>query len=252
MNIKAKTLKVAGVFKVLKILNVWQYKKFFVVAMSLVVVCACTSTNNKQNSGDENQQVLNYEQSNKDYLNLVNKVKGTAALAEDYDALIRVFPLTSFYQPTSSDEQSAKLISQTQMRAGMWRACYETNLKLLKLNYTSLTGHYGASVCAFENGLPDIARFHNSVLDNFIEAIWRTGTGQTPDSPLYITSKNDLYAFIQLHQLVAVGQSLSYVNQLPVQAIKIQNPETGSTFTWYFDVTPEFRRGMIDKIEKNQ
>ncbi len=209
----------------------------------MVCLYSCTSTSEKASS------VLNYEKSDNDYALLVNKIKNQDAQGSDYDSLINVFPLTSRYDPKSDEEQRAKLLSQTYMQSQQWRQCVSTNNQLLDINYTSLTGHYGLAMCAAELGNIAVGKFHNTVLDNFIEAIWRTGSGQTPESPFYITSVNDLYAFIQLHQLIAVGQSLSYVDNLPIQAIQVQNPETSRTFTWYFNVTPQFRRGVIDELE---
>jgi hypothetical protein len=213
------------------------------VLISVVCLYSCTSTSEKASS------VLNYEKSDNDYALLVNKIKNQDAQGSDYDSLINVFPLTSRYDPKSDEEQRAKLLSQTYMQSQQWRQCVSTNNQLLDINYTSLTGHYGLAMCAAELGNIAVGKFHNTVLDNFIEAIWRTGSGQTPESPFYITSVNDLYAFIQLHQLIAVGQSLSYVDNLPIQAIQVQNPETSRTFTWYFNVTPQFRRGVIDELE---
>jgi hypothetical protein len=209
----------------------------------LLCLYACTS------SPKEDVKVLNYKQSDKDYYALVDKIRNSKAQASDYDMLIRVFPLTSLYTPKSNQEQAAKLLSQSYMERQLWSECLQTNEKLLSMNYTSLTGHYGVSICATEIGNVELGKFHNAILDNFIEAIWRTGTGQSPDSPFLITSVNDLYAFIQLHQLIAVGQSLTYVGNLPIQSIRVQNPETNRSFTWYFNVSPQFRRGVIDEIE---
>lgn len=200
-------------------------------------------------SEQQNQKVLDYQKSDYDYKMLVNKIKLGKAQASDFDNIIRIYPLTSNYQPKSSDEQAAKLMSQSQMQNGQWQACLATNNKVLASNFTSLTAHYGAAVCAAELDNAGLAKFHNAVLDSYIEAIWRTGNGQSAQSPFYITSANDLYAFVQLHQFVAVGQSLIYVNKLPVQVIEIQNPQTLRRSKWYFDVTPQFRRGMIDKLE---
>jgi hypothetical protein len=208
-----------------------------------LLLSACTSVNN------QDTRVLNYDKSDKEYISLVAKVKSGQAQASDYDMLIRIFPLSSFYKPKSDSEQSAKLMSQSYMENQQWQLCLNVNNALLDINYTSLTGHYGAAVCAAELSNIVLGKYHNSVLDNFIEAIWRTGNGQSPETPFYIISVNDLYAFIQLHQLVAVGQSLTYVNELPIQAIKVQNPANNRTFTWYFDVTPQFRRGVIDDLE---
>ncbi len=213
--------------------------KLFIASCMLWLV-ACTSTN---------KQVLNYEKSDADYYALVKKIQNKEAVAGDYDKLIRVFPLTSLYDPNSDREHAAKLMSQNYLENGRWPYCLKTNQSLLALNYTSLTGHYGASICATEMGNISLGKFHNKVLDSFIEAIWRTGNGQTPQTPFYIISTTDLYAFIQLHQLVAVGQSLTYVNELPIQTIEVQNPETLRSTTWYFDITPQFRRGLIDSVE---
>jgi hypothetical protein len=218
-------------------------KQWLALVVSIVILAAC-STVSKQNAN-----VLNYEKSNADYYTLVSKVKNEQALSKDYDMLIRIFPLSSLYDPTSDSEQKSKLLSQSYMENQQWQKCLDTNNALLQVNYTSLTGHYGAAVCAAELGNIVLGKYHNSVLDNFIEAIWRTGSGKSPETPFYVTSVNDLYAFIQLHQLVAVGQSLTYVNKIPIQAIKVQNPANNRTYTWYFDVTPQFRRGLIDEIE---
>ncbi len=211
---------------------------------TLLTGCASNSTKSKP--------IINYEKSDSDYLALVNKIKNNEASAKDYDSIIKIYPLTSFYDPESDKEPTAKLVSQTQMENQQWQECLITNYALLDINFTSLTGHYGAAICSVELGNLALGRFHNAILDNFIEAIWRTGDGQTPQSPFYITSSNDLYAFIQLHQLVAVGQSLIYVNNYPIQAIKVQQPESKRTTTWYFDVTPAFRKGIIKKVESNE
>lgn len=218
-------------------------KQWLALVASLVMLSAC-SILPKQDAN-----VLDYDKSDKEYYGLVSKVKSEQAVASDYDMLIRIFPLSSLYQPKSDNEQSAKLMSQSYMENQQWQACLAINNALLDINYTSLTGHYGAAICAAELGNVVLGKYHNAILDNFIEAIWRTGTGQSPETPFYITSVNDLYAFIQLHQLVAVGQSLTYVNSLPIQAIKVQNPANNRTLTWYFDITPQFRRGVIDDIE---
>jgi hypothetical protein len=201
---------------------------------------------------DKSSRVLDYEKSDGEYAALVSKIQSRQAQMEDFDALIKVFPLTSLYQPESDEEQRAKLLSESYMQSQMWQQCLKINRILLGVNYTSLTGHYGVAVCAAELGDINKGKFHNAILDNLIEAIWRTGSGQSPDSPFYIISVNDLYAFIQLHQLVAVGQSLTYVDNLPIQVIKVKNPETNRTFTWYFNVIPQFRRGVMDKIESAQ
>lgn len=219
--------------------------------MFLLGGCA-TSVQQTQDGEPSNSQVLNYAQSDADYLDLVSSIKAQQAQASDFDTLLKLYPLTSYYQALSSNEQATKLLSQNHMQNEQWQQCLDINNKLLEQNYSSLTAHYGAAVCATEMGDLYLGKFHHGVLDNLIEAIWRTGNGRSPQTPFVINSTTDLYAFIQLHQMVATEQSLSYVDELPIQAIRVQNPETMRSSVWYFNVTAQFRRGLIDKIESEQ
>ncbi|MFC3121471.1 DUF4919 domain-containing protein [Agaribacter flavus] len=213
-----------------------------------VVICllgACTTTQQPK----EAKQILNYAKSDADFQALIAKVRQQSAKPEDIDRMLRLYPLTSGYAPQSAVEQQAKLQSQQFMAANRWLNCIQVNRQLLQINYTSLTAHYGMAVCSQNAGDEVSAKFHNWVLDAYIEAIWRSGDGQTSDTAFYINSTNDLYAFIQLHQLVAVEQELIYRNQLPIQKVVVQNPENKKNYTWYFDMTAQFRRAHIDKLE---
>ncbi|MGB3726524.1 MAG: DUF4919 domain-containing protein [Glaciecola sp.] len=228
---------------------------FSILLVMLLTGCQSNHPNSESEHAEnksESSRLLNYDKSDADYHSLVNLIREQAATAEDFNRIIKVYPLTSLYQPSNNAEQVSKLQSQTQMQNQQWQACLQTNEALLQQNYTSLTGHYGAAICATELGNIETGQYHNGVLDGLIEAIWRTGDGKTPTTPLYITSANDLYAFVQLHQFVVVGQSLTYVNKLPIQVIKVHNPETNRTMLWYFDVTPQFRRGVITELERSR
>jgi len=225
--------------------------KYVCLVLSLLWLTGCASNLQQNNSnGSQSTSVLNYAQSDADYSVLVNKIRAGTALASDFDKLLHLYPLTSHYQAISNNEQAAKLLSQNHMENQQWQACLGVNTKLLEQNYTSLTAHYGAAVCATELGDIATGKFHHNILDGFIEAIWRTGNGQSPETAIVINSTTDLYAFIQLHQMVAVAQSLTYVNKLPIQAIRVQNPETMRSLVWYFNVTAQFRRSVIDNIEQ--
>ena len=90
------------------------------------------------------------------------------------------------------------------------------------------------------------------MLDGFMGAIWRSGDGQTPATAFYITSTNDLYAFVQLNGMMATGQSIVYFEQRPIEAIKVEDPQSKLETTWYFDVTAQFRRGIFDDIESRR
>jgi hypothetical protein len=107
-------------------------------------------------------------------------------------------------------------------------------------------------ICYFESGQQENGEYHNVILDGFMDAIWRSGDGSTPATAFYITSTNDLYAFVQLNGMIAIGQSLVYFEQRPMNAIKVEDPQTKQESIWYFDVTAQFRRGIFDDIESRR
>nr|WP_136250761.1 DUF4919 domain-containing protein [Ningiella ruwaisensis] len=195
------------------------------------------------------KNIVNYAKSDKDYLALKQTIINQVANTDTFDRILAVYPLTSFYQPNDDKQAAGKLLTETYIEEGQYQACINAANEMLAQNYTSLTGHHAASLCAQGLGDERLARFHTYVLDSLIEAIWRTGDGQSPQQALHINSSIDLYAFIQLHQLVAVGQDLVYLQQIPIQKMTVQAPENQRRFTWFFDVTPQFRRGLLDKAE---
>lgn len=203
----------------------------------------------KQQREQAQQQILDYAKADKDYKTLVSQFTQGDVTNDDYDALIRIYPLTSAYNPYGGIEVQQKEIAFAAMEQKDWNTCLQATNTILDINFTSLTGHFGAMMCHFESGNRDLGEYHNAILDGFIDAIWRSGDGRTSATAFYITSTNDLYAFVQLHGFMATGQSLVYYQQKPIDAIDIKNPETMEESVWYFDVTAQFRRGIIDDLE---
>jgi hypothetical protein len=227
------------------------------LAFCLVSACVTTVESNgasktSKKANQDSKLLLNYSQADTDYMALVAKFESNISQASDFDKIIRIYPLTTNYQPYGNNEQAQKLIAFNSMEQENWNTCLLAANAILEENYTSLTGHYGAMVCYIESDQPDIGEHHNAILDGFMDAIWRSGDGKTPATAFYITSTNDLYAFVQLNGMIATGQSLVYYEQRPVDAIKVEDPQTKIESTWYFDVTAQFRRGIFDDIERRR
>lgn len=250
--------------------------KFAVTLFTVFMVAACSSTGNlptepkdanteptpiqsalkneraEKQKREAQQHILNYTQADTDYRLLVDKFERDEAVASDFDSIIRIYPLTTKYSPYANVEQAQKLLAFENMEQQNWGACLQATALILEENYTSLTGHYGAMICHSELGQNDRADYHNAMLDGFMDAIWRSGDGATPTTAFYITSTNDLYAFIQLNGLIATSQSLVYFEGRPIDAIQVEDPQTMQETTWHFDVTAQFRRGVFNDIESRR
>lgn len=227
--------------------------------LCVCLVSACATKNEQAVSAkssnkpvDENKQIIDYNKADKDYRALITKFESERHQASDFDQIIRVYPLTSKYSPYNNLEQANKLLALNSMDEKNWKTCLHATEAMLTENYTSLTGHYGAMVCHFETGQSARSDYHKTMLDGFMQAVWRSGDGKLPESAFYITSANDLYAFVQLNGMVAKGQSLIYHEKRPMNAIKVENPETQQESIWYFDVTAQFRRGILDELENQE
>jgi hypothetical protein len=195
------------------------------------------------------KEVVNYQRSDKVYLALKQTVINKLADATTFDRLLQTYSLTSFYKPQSDAQSATKLLTENYIALRNYPACLQAANGLLINNYVSLIGHYAASECAKLAGDQSTADYHAWVLNSLFEAIWRTGDGQSPESAFMINSSSDLNAFVQLHQRVAVAQELMYLRQVPIQKISMRSPESNRLLTWYFNLTPQFRRGVIDEIE---
>jgi hypothetical protein len=242
-------------------------KVFFIIILTLVFSgCGSTDattqssspeTNNQAVSAKEQQRkakqhILDYAKSDADYYALVAKFEREEAQASDFDDILRIYPLTKKYSPYGNVEQAQKLVAFASIEEQNWEACLQSTELILEQNYTSITGHYGAMICYFESGQQENGEYHNVILDGFMDAIWRSGDGSTPATAFYITSTNDLYAFVQLNGMIAIGQSLVYFEQRPMNAIKVEDPQTKQESIWYFDVTAQFRRRIFDDIESRR
>lgn len=223
-------------------------KIIYLFLVVFISACASSPETAKEESATK-KQILNYAKADQDYIRIAKKITTENATGEDFDRILKLFPLTSFYSSNDKIEQEIKQQSSKYMTQNEWFPCLRVNRQLINRNYTSFTGHYGMAICSHEARDFDGAKYHNWVLDSFIEAIWRTGDGKSPETAFYINTVHDLIAFVQLHQLQVVSQKLIYHGQVPIQSVKVQNPKNLREYDWYFDMTAQFRRAYIDKLE---
>jgi len=134
----------------------------------------------KEQQREAKQHILDYAKADADYHALVAKFNGEEVQAIDFDAILRIYPLTTKYSPYGNVEQAQKLVAFASMEEQDWDACLHATKLILEENYTSITGHYGALVCHFESGQQENGEYHNAMLDGFIDAIWRSGDGKNP------------------------------------------------------------------------
>ncbi len=176
------------------------------------------------------------------YLTQLDKVKASPDI-EGYQQLRGLFVKTSIYGPSQAFEQNVAAGLFQAIDQQRWGDCLQTARTLLKASYISLNGHFAAMVCAEKLGEQAMADQHKHQLDLLIEAIWRSGDGKTPASAFFCTSTAELYAFIRLHGLEAIGQSFVTEGGKSLNKMQLKDSSSQNTVTWYFDISSQVVAG---------
>lgn len=210
----------------------------FLILCATMLLAACSAT---APSGD----VQPYTQADYDaqYAALVDTVKDRAS-PDQFVELRHVYVHTSHYQPYQFRERSLSQAMFETAGRGDWRGCVDRAEEILAFNYISLTAHYGAMNCNFEAGHDTQGDYHRYVLDNLLEAIWATGDGQSLETAFFSTNTQELYAFINLHGLEAVDQSLVHHQGKSYDLMGVRDRNTGKEYEWYFDISAQWAAGI--------
>ncbi|MCF4009742.1 DUF4919 domain-containing protein [Rheinheimera sp. UJ63] len=149
---------------------------------------------------------------------------------------------TSFYQPHTMTERVLSTAMFDAIKQQQWQDCLLQSDKILKTNYISLNGHYGAMLCHLESQQQPQGEYHQEVLDSLMAAIWQSGDGKSTASAFQATSTTELYTFIQMHGLDIQAQALLWQDDTPYDVMTIVNPRDGTEFVWYFDISAQMLR----------
>lgn len=219
-------------------------RSIYISLFCVIVLTSCTTIKTDEK---ENEALwINFSQSDKDYHSLAQAIQKQIASEAQFDAILYVYPYTTLYTKVLDEEKSLSSLSKQYMQEEQWELCLAANRQVLAKNYTSLTAHYGASICATEKGKLKIADHHRWALSELIEAIWRTGNGKTPENPFYVTDINDLHAFIQLHQMSIVSQKKITLLKKTLFALELKKNDDTDYLLWYFDLSAQIKRQLIN------
>ncbi|WP_185968076.1 DUF4919 domain-containing protein [Thalassotalea sp. PS06] len=170
--------------------------------------------------------------------------KGVAASAEDYQRLRVSYAHSDGYQPYLNPEYAYIESAFASMNEENWSQCVGYASRAIDVNYTNLNGQYLSMVCNFELGNVGLGEQHKLALDGFIEAIWSTGDGKSETTAFHTYTTDELRAFIHLHGLEIISQSLLHGDNGVYDLMDVKNPETNEQTELYFNITHQFSSGL--------
>ncbi|MCP8899729.1 DUF4919 domain-containing protein [Gilvimarinus xylanilyticus] len=212
-------------------------------AIGLAWLILCLSGCSHTGSGPDTQSQKGADSA---YRELVQSVAINTTLP-DLISLREVYVKTSYYSPYAGAEITLSPVMFEAMGREDWRSCSEHAQSILKTNYISLPGHYGAMMCEEMLGNDDAGSFHQVMLNGLVEAIWSSGNGTSKDEAFFCTSTPELQVFIQSQGLEMIGQGLEREEGgRAYDVVEVKEPVTGRQFTWYFDITSQWDKGWSE------
>ena len=152
--------------------------------------------------------------------------------------LRHVYILTQRYKKNINEEKA----NHPQFQALLHEDLNTSLLKAyeaLEKNYTSLNGHYWAMATSFELGENQKSKYHQSLLNILLEAIWASGDGRSITTAFFSTSTREIDSFIELHGLDIISHTLIHRDEKSYDQVKIKDLKTGQLFDWYFDISAQ-------------
>ncbi len=166
---------------------------------------------------------------NAHYDHLLSSIKVNPTLTP-VSELRLVYPLTDYYQTDAVGEKGLFNVMAFENEID----CLNKANEILKLNYTSLNGHYGAMACSYESGNLEQARYHESVLNLLLESIWTTGNGESIDTAFEVINEAEKRAFIEFHGLEMVKQTSFNHDNDNYDLVTLKDARKNKQFDWYF------------------
>lgn len=184
-----------------------------------------------------------YDEVNNEYNELVRKLKVIPSF-DDVKRLKKIYVETSFYKPYLGTEKTLSNSMYSDIENKDWHACLAVTREILRTNYISINGHYGAMACSVELKKKQQSEFHRTMINFLLDDIWQSGNGRTPETSFEITSSAELYAFLNLAGLEVMNQSLLEHQNKSYDRIGVKDPETGDEFDLFFDITTQWEKGF--------
>ena len=111
--------------------------------------------------------------------------------------------------------------------------------EILDKNYTSLNGHYLAMATSFELGKKEQSKYHQSLLNILLEAIWASGDGKSIATAFFSISTSEINSFIELHGFDLISHTFIQRDEKSYDKVRIKDLKTGQIFDWYFDISAQ-------------
>ena len=219
-----------------KFLSLWYYllqhklltMKSILFTFMVCLLSSCTSVRQTQIPSDHAQNEYAAR-----YLALIDDIE-TGPVLTKITELRQFVVLTIRNQSHAIAEETLTHGAFEAIEAIDWMTCLDIVDELLAMNYASLNGHYTAMVCQLESDDAAQSQYHESVMNQLLEAVWLTGNGESLETAFQVINRAERDAFIEFHGLEFIKHSVTRLDGQDYEVVTLYDARKDETFEWYF------------------
>ena len=197
---------------------------FTLIAFFILTACISSLGIQEINGNDLHYQALITQSQNNPTISTVMELR-------------EVYPQTGQYRQSLIIEKQLHQPILSTITDNAWQDCLTYSQQLLAVNYTSLSGHYGAMVCQLELGQKQHSLHHQNMLNMLLEAIWTGANGESIESAFVAISEQEISQFIEFHALDIIKQHTIVIEEKTYKQVSLHDSRNEDLFDWYFDIT---------------
>jgi hypothetical protein len=198
------------------------------ILLFVVFIASCTSVQQTFVQSDPSQN--QYEAR---YLALTSEIKTESVITKVIE-LRQYVVLTGRNNSHAIVEETFNQRAFEAIEAMDWLTCLDVTDDVLVLNYASLNSHYAAMVCQLESGDALQSQYHESVMNQLLEAVWLTGDGKSLKTAFQVINRAERDAFIEFHGLEFIKHSMTRLDGQDYDVVTLYDPQKDEVFEWYF------------------
>ncbi|WP_346839696.1 DUF4919 domain-containing protein [Microbulbifer sp. SAOS-129_SWC] len=158
----------------------------------------------------------------------------------DFNELRRAFVASPDYNPYGGGKLPGLPEAYTAVENADFDGCLKYVDQVLAEDYMSLEAHMIGVVCSGRSAKLEREDRHRYMVDGLMASIESSGDGRSQNSAYRTISTSEMRGFLRLKGLQVLDQSIVYDQTGIYDKMKVRDPESGSEYPLYFDVSRQF------------
>lgn len=171
----------------------------------------------------------------------------------DFLALRRAQVASPRYKPVTREEENSAPEIQAALAEEDFETCAELADEIVEDDHMSLRGHFSGMICDTKLGDVEKAAHHKWVVEGILNAISKSGDGNTPETALFVTNMTEVFDFLGFQKFkIMEGKLMNHEDGRHFFRMAVVKPdEQDRGYNIFFDVTAPFNAGQRPPMEKN-